>query len=442
MAMKRLTTFCENPLTWKDFHGLPSDGGTILSDDESLEVMYGIQETMRTLEPEGLDDIRTLRIETIGQRNSIVWNEVTIRIYKDMHGLSLSSEQGESYYFANKDNWIREENPVRHSCKQFLERLWGYLCAVVQQIGRDPQSYVRYLEEHVPYQEREGHVVRGQIQDVLPGIRIEVRNREQMVDQLSKKREVHSSGYKAMTLRQYIEAWKVAYCAYFQSEKFELESAEEVFRRSNCGQALEDYDLDSSEEFARWDKECGPYHCYDVVYIQIHLYPERNSETGRWYFELAYDLELYADAGFRVASALEKAGIPFVVGDAEGKVAALSGEDTIYFSPDSRDYQLPYPGEDGVTEEQVKRAIGLITWKRFEEVRSIASSDNRAKVAFYPCDDEHYPEDGTWNCCIIRYPFEGRYEYCTMRECPYGWNVLERMGGEFCVLPEWDGKMN
>ena len=213
MRKNNAITFCEEPLGVGDFEGLPSGGETILLDDESLEVMYGIQETMRTLEPKGLDDIRTLRIETIGRRKSIVWYEVSIRIYKDVHGLSLSSEQGESYYFANKDNWIREENPVRHNCKHFLERLWGYLCAVVQQIARDPQSYTRYLEEHVPYQEREGHVVRGRILDVLPGIRIEAFYREQMIDLLQKKREAPAGGYKAMTLRQYIEAWKVAYLA-------------------------------------------------------------------------------------------------------------------------------------------------------------------------------------------------------------------------------------
>lgn len=228
MAKNKAITFCESPLGLKDFQDLPSDGETILLDEESLEVMYGIQETMRTLEPKGLDDIRTLRIETIGRRKSIVWYEVTIRIYKDMYGLSLSFEQGESYYFANKDNWIREEKPVRHNCKRFLERLWEY------------------------------------------------------------------------------------------------------------------------------------------------LYSKRNSKTGRWYLELVFDLELYADAGFRIATALEKAGVPFVVGDAEGKVAALSGEDIINFSPDSRDYQLPYPRENGITAEQVKQAIGLITWKRFEEVRCIA----------------------------------------------------------------------
>lgn len=439
MAKNDPITFCDKPLTLKDFQYLPEGEETILLDNESLEVMYGIQETMRTLEPKGLDDIRMLRIETIGKGNIIIWYEVTVRIYKDVHGLSLSSEQGDSYYFANKDNCIREENHTRHSCKHFLDRLWGYLCAVVQKIAREPKSYTRYLEENVPYQEREGHVVRRQIQYILPGIQIEARNREQMIDLLSKKRDSPSIGYKAMTLRQYIEAWKVAYCAYCQSERLAEESAEEVFRRSNCGQALADYDIDSPEDFARWDKDCRSYHCYDVVYVQIHLYPKRSSENGRWYYELDFDLELYTDAGSRIITSLEKAGIPFVVVDAEWKVAALSGEDTIYFSPDCRDYQLPYPGENGVTADQVKQAIGLITWKHFEEVHTIASSRKRVKVEFYPCDDEHYPEDGTWDRCIIRYPFEGRYQYCAMEECPYGWNVLERLGGDFCVLPEWEG---
>lgn len=401
MAKKKVNTFCEDPLKVRDFRQLPEGEETILLDEESLEVMYGIQETMRTLEPEGLDDVRTLRIETIGRGKSIVWYEVTIRIYKDMHGLCLSSERGESYYFTNKDNWNREEHPTRHNCKKFLERLWGYLCAVVQKIGRDPKTYTRYLEEHVPYQEREGHVVRGLVQDILPGIKIEVAKRKETMDLLTRKQELHAAGYETMTLRRYIEAWKVAYCAYCGSTTLEDESAEEVFRRSNCGQALTEYDLDSPEDFVRWDRDQNPYHCYDVVYVQIHLYPERESETGRWHFDLEFGLGYYADAGFRIAAALEKAGVPFMIGWADEKLSALRGEDRIYFSPDNRDYQLPYPGEDGVTIDQVNRVIELTTWKRFEEVR---------------------------------------YQYCAMSECPYGWNVLERMGGGFCVLPELSEK--
>lgn len=67
MPKESPSTFCEKPLTLRDFQHLPIDCETILLDNESLDIMLGIQETMRTLEPEGLDDIRTLRIETIGE---------------------------------------------------------------------------------------------------------------------------------------------------------------------------------------------------------------------------------------------------------------------------------------------------------------------------------------------------------------------------------------
>lgn len=372
MAKKTIATFCEGSLRARDFRYLPEGEETILLDEESLEVMYGIQETLRTLEPEGLDDVRTLWIETVGRGIHIVWYQVSIRIYKDMHGLYLHSHQGERYYFTNKDNWVRDEKPARHCCKKFLERLWGYLCAVVQEIGRDPKSYTRYLEEHVPYQEREGYVVRGLVQDILPGVRIEVAKREEAMELLMRRQELYSGGYEAMTLRRYIEAWKVAYCAYCQSTTLEAESAEEVFRRSNCGRDLEEYDLDSPEDFAWWDRDRNPYHCYDVVYVQIHLYPK--SERGRWYFDLAFGLGYYGDAGFRIAAALEKSDVPFVIGWAEEKLTAMRGEDRIWFSPDLRNHQLPYPGEEGVMAEQIEKAIGLIKWKRFKEVRTIASS--------------------------------------------------------------------
>ena len=149
---KRPTTFCKKPLTLRDFQHLPINSEPILLDDESLDIMLGIQETMRTLEPEGLDDIRTLHIETLGKRGTIIWYEVTIRIYKDMHRLCLHSHQSECYSFANKDNLIKKA--TRHSCKRFLEHLWNYICSVVQTISYNPKSYTRYLEEHVPYQER------------------------------------------------------------------------------------------------------------------------------------------------------------------------------------------------------------------------------------------------------------------------------------------------
>lgn len=200
MPKKKPTTFCKNPLTIKDFESLPQDGETILLDDESLDTMYYVQETLRRLEPEGMDDVRTLRIETIGPKNKIYWYDVTVHIYKDMHGIYLHSYQGERYYFTNKEHLNEDPNPVRHNCKKFLDKLWQYLADVVHQVGQDPRVYTRYLEEHIPYQEREGYVVRGQIQDILPGIKIDIANREQVLEILKRRQEIPADGTSSWPL--------------------------------------------------------------------------------------------------------------------------------------------------------------------------------------------------------------------------------------------------
>lgn len=377
MANRTKSTFCESPLTLRDFRYLPHGGETILLDNKSLELMYGIQETLRTLEPEGVDDVRTLLIETIGKKGQIVWYKVGIRIYKDIHGLYLESYQGENYYFANKDKWIEEDSINKHCCRHFLDRLWSYVSATVGKISHAPKSYTRYLEEHVPYQEREGSVVRSKILSVLPEVKIEVSNQQQVLDLLKRKQDIPSNGYDSMTLRQYIEVWKIAYCAYCQSARLEQESAEAVFRRSNQGHILSEYDLESQEDFARWNHDCSPYHCYDIVYVRVNLYPERNPQTGQWYFELVFGLSAYGEAGFRIADALEKAGVPFVIGGTEEKLAALLGEDTIYFSPDSMDYHLPYPYGDKNVAKRIEQAISLIKWEPFKEKRPIVKVSDK-----------------------------------------------------------------
>ncbi len=432
-AKKSLTTFCEKPLTLRDFQHLPIDSETILLDDESLDIMLGIQETMRTLEPEGLDDIRTLHIETIGRHGTIIWYEVTIRIYKDMHWLCLHSHQGECYSFANKDNLIKKA--TRHSCKRFLEHLWSYICSVVQTISHDPKSYTRYLEEHVPYQEREGYVKREIVQDLLPDIKIKISQREEVLEMLKRKQNTPPDGYDTMTLRTYIKAWKVAYCAYCQSDSLLSKPAEEVFRRSNQGTALEEYDLDSPADFIHWDKDRNPYHCYDIIYVRIHLYPKHDADTGKWYFDLAFGIESFGNEGMRIAFALDKAGIPFIISYAEEMQAALHGEETICFSPDYGNRHLPYTGDEGVTDENLQKAIAAITWKPFDTINTVVGPRKRVKVTFYPCDDKHYPAPEEESRCIIRYLDEGLYQYWQMHHCPWGWNVLERNEAEYCVLP-------
>ena len=195
--------------------------------------------------------------------------------------------------------------------------------------------------------------------------------------------------------------------------------------------------MDSREDFARWQKERYPYHCYDVVYVRVHLYPECDYETKKWYLDLSFGLETFGDIGFRIAFALEEAGIPFIISGSEEKLDALMGEDTIYFSPDERDYQLPYPREKGVVAEKLQKAIGLIKWQHFEEIHPFATKDSLVKTIFYPCDELHGPTLDEDSHCLIRYLDNGKYKYWLKLSCPLNWNALENQHAEYSILPNW-----
>ena len=95
-------------------------------------------------------------------------------------------------------------------------------------------------------------------------------------------------------------------------------------------------------------------------------------------------------------------------------------------------------GDEGVTDENLQKAIAAITWKPFDTIYTVVGPRKRVKVTFYPCDDEHYPAPEEESRCIIRYLDEGQYQYWQMRHCPWGWNVLEHNEAEYCILPMTD----
>lgn len=440
MGKRKPKTLCDKPLTWRDFEKLPDDGETILLRDDSLSLMYDIQESLRLLQPMGTDDKRLIRIETIGQDKDIVWFEVQTSCYRDIHSLCLSAQRtGEAYYFANKEApaWRKDREPEPCSCVPFLQKLWNYILGVVSVILDNPQAYVDYLEMHFPYQEREGEVMRRKVENLLPDTKIRITNRQSvlaLLNRLKNKYEEVIDGYKTMTLRKYIDVWKLAYQAFCGNVFSKEESSEDVFLHSNQGRYLDKYGLDSESEFLRWDKEQKPYHCYDVAYVRLTLYPRKNT-AGEWFFYLLFGLSCYADEGFRIAMALEKEGIPFVLADAEGMLLSIKGEDVIHIGPSINDYNLPYPGESGIAEQSIQKAVELISWDPFKIVYGIYHQGTMEHVLFHSCDNEHYPDPEQEQRCIIRYKDDdGQWKYWHWNQCPWGWNVLERHNGEYCIM--------
>lgn len=51
-------------------------------------------------------------------------------------------------------------------------------------------------------------------------------------------------------------------------------------------------------------------------------------------------------------------------------------------------------------------------------------------------DDDCYPKEEELNRTILACPVGDEIYYYLERDCPYGWNVLTRMGAKFTVLPE------
>ena len=119
MPTKRPATFCKNPLTIKDFNSLPQEGEAILLDDESLDTMYYVQETLRRLEPEGMDDVRTLRIETIGL---ITWKH-----FEDIHTIATANKRAKIVYYPCKDdNYPSDDEQDRCLIRHLADGRWQY----------------------------------------------------------------------------------------------------------------------------------------------------------------------------------------------------------------------------------------------------------------------------------------------------------------------------
>ncbi len=58
------------------------------------------------------------------------------------------------------------------------------------------------------------------------------------------------------------------------------------------------------------------FHCYDVAYARIHLYPVRNEDNGKWHFELSYNVGGYFRNVLNIVRALFEQGV--VVGVCPG----------------------------------------------------------------------------------------------------------------------------
>ena len=407
-------TFCENPLLISEVNQLPASSNleVTIVDDKSLVVIERIEKLLSAFEPMGFDELRYVYIEAVrgkieewctyeeyrqehGGRMkswkkdwkyhhpiSKEWYQVGIRRYRELVFIYISRRyRGDVVIGNTKDVYTPREqvDSYRYDLSSFLTKLEAYLTAVVESIQKDSEGYIRYLEDNYPYRMRTGKIpIKDWCRIIKEKMLVLDDESYKIVKELSARKP--ESAYLKLTLREYMRIWKIAYTSLPEHRHLKDSSLEEVFRHSSKGdlRQIQGYDWDSETDFHEWGKKNSSFHCYDVCYARVHLFVQ--SDGGSYYLELAAHYEGWIDILICIAVALYKAGVPFVLRDAEELLALHHQVGNVVIKPGyhygrsfigSPDRYIPEVGRDGVTQKQIDELISTIEWDRFKEVKPI-----------------------------------------------------------------------
>lgn len=361
-------------------------------DDASLEVMLRIENEMRRLKVMGDDERRSLWLEIHlpgrryywgedkRDRNGNLWYRLSTGNYRGFHYMLLSDKR-HKFIDLRSQPFVGDERNPEHRYKDVFKpllRLEEYVRNVVDAVCANPDEYNDYVETNLPYWKKSEVIKRSVLNGICPLYR-RVEDPEAEIELLEAVRDSQLTVVKEMTLNAYMHYWRLAYVAYRTHNDFEpdspdeyvAESDREIFKYSSKGYNLEEYDLDSQDDFIKWKKANTLYHCFDVAYARVHMWPVRE-DSGLWHFEMSYNVGGYFRDILNIVRALYEqgiiVGIHYWVDDA---LAKLREEDTVRISPCPNKYQeeisLPTVG-DCVTRKMVNAIIRETVWDKEESV--------------------------------------------------------------------------
>lgn len=385
-------------------------------DSKSLDVLFRIEKVLSVLEPMGADECRLLYIEAIrgsfdqwlemadeaAETDSDIdslqerwrylfpdekeWFEIGVANFENQIRLYVTDIYDNTFVFANTRNVYtprEEDNTERYDWHGLLIKIEKCLQSVIRKIIENTKSYMDYIERHYPYEKRKGTISMKKWCSILgqPLTRLDDEDLEIL--------RIVSSGnlpyYDGpMTLREYMKVWKVAYCGISDNESLKDESPEEVFTRSAKGHTddVNRYDPDSEKDFILWCKKNAAYHCFDVTYVCVHLFPA--PKAGRWRPQLTAAHEWAIDEMMAAAKALTAEGIPFSMPQAKDILRMHEMKGKIIIDADYADRsrigetvrRLPEAGYDGVTKKQVNDLIKATRWDKLKEVKLLTTDNN------------------------------------------------------------------
>ena len=383
--------------------------GEIVIDDASLEVMLRIEKTMRRLKVMGIDARRTLWIEikAPGKRYQEetpdnagnYWYQISSSHFKDIHYILIGNGRRRLIVLKNLTHvgGERKHHAWYGHVEKSLLKLEAYINKLVDRICENPDEYNRYVEQHLPFSKRKGRIKRSALNKICPEYRT-FENPQHVVNVFKKYKALPMTSYKEMTLRTYMHIWRIAYVAYETKEiffpkplsKFENLSDEVFFETYNSkGRDIKGLDLDSEEDYVKWERRNSTFHCLDVAYARIHLAAVKDGTSwasdkvdvpeGYWYFSLYYSVYGYTQDVFNIIETLWQEGIRVMCDDAINRLIKMAEETDYvniapllnYYHHDSKtgnEIEMPYDYDD-ISAQQIADIIAATKWKKQKTVR-------------------------------------------------------------------------
>lgn len=346
-------------------YGHMSELNGSVADDASLEVMLRIEKTMQRLMAMGDDDRHIVWILLKAPRRKsdrygdadkkgFYWCQLLTAHYKDFHYLQISNPEGWHPFDLRSAAYVsakRGETP-EVDVNLALLKLEQYVNALVDNICTDALAYNTFIAKNLPYGLRDGRIKRSILNSILPEMSM-FKDRDKALDVLSRQESSPVWHTERMTLRTYMHVWRIAYDAYrrkgseVSEPNREKQSDEEVFMDHNSkGRAVEGLDLDSEEDFLRWERSNSSYHCHDVAYARISLQVYRKSKfyhevdvpEDSWFSSLGYGVAGYSDDMISILGALLYNGIKVYCDDTDRLLRMAQETDYVGIVPDPNKY--------------------------------------------------------------------------------------------------------
>ena len=389
-----------------------------IMDENSVQKFSSIWSKMQLLKVQGGDELRSIwicgergKIEDFGDfqeyldeeevENEQDFREMWLDYYpakQKWYKFTVSKYQNVLYlYFDSKlcfQIGETSENIASYTINtDFLTWLEEKVEQTISDLQKNTTDYNAYISKNLPYQKRVGKILRQDFWTVFPEWKkdfeifqndTEALNIIETLSKNSSVKEDEQQFVNSMTSGDFFRYCEIGYDAnqYFKNSKEVLSPKEKYLGMADgrdCG--LRNLDENSTDAFSNWyknDAHCGG-HPWEIcrggnsTHISFFV---RQTELA-WTLRLAGSSRSRVVETLKMAIALYKAKIPFILQDAEALFAMVAGKDYIGIVPEGiipRYCHSYFPQEDKIMDfmnlgiEKRKDIVNKTHWYQIEKV--------------------------------------------------------------------------